>query len=281
VGSGPAHDRLISGLAIYDTTTGHVERWSPGSGEPIDPNGLAWNGNDAVTFVRAGRANLTSHGYVWQLGSSRPRQIAEDLSRLIGSAGQAGLYSRDNTDRRLFYLDPATSRAIRTVTIVRTRTALGVGLTVSPSGRRIAGVHLSPRHSRLLVGRIGPDGRVRLSTLGTSLHWPTPLGWADDRHLLVVDQVFPTSSYGVGATVPVRYALARVDVRTGRVTSVASMGKMGAASVDFAGDLLGEPTKDFPAPPEPLDPRVVSGLALAIVVVGGAALVLWRRRVRA
>jgi hypothetical protein len=95
----------------------------------------------------------------------------------------------------------------------------------------------------------------------------------------VVNQVTPVDFDGEGVD-GATYELARVDVRTGAVVHVADMGGIDGLSLNIASGMLDAPTRDFPAPPHPLNPRVEAGLVAGLILVGGVALVWWRRRVR-
>jgi hypothetical protein len=123
----------------------------------------------------------------------------------------------------------------------------------------------------------GKDGHARLSRVATSLRWPTLQGWTDDRHLVVVAQVSPRGYDAEGAA-GVRYALEKLDVTTGHSVLLADLGSLGNGGVDIAAGLLGGPTRDFPAPPSPMDPRLEVGLLVVIVVAGTTSLLVWRRR---
>jgi hypothetical protein len=175
------------------------------------------------------------------------------------------------------------------------RASTGMPAAISPSGRMIAtlqgatgGFVSSSReqadgqlHTQLLVGPVDPSGgRTPLQAVHSSLQWPWIVGWADEQHLLVVNQVSPPD-----AKYPddpnARYALDSVDVDTGQVTQVAAMSdEQTSVGAIFAASLLGAPTRDFPAPPSPLNQRLEAGLVLGVLLLGGVALVVWRRRVR-
>jgi hypothetical protein len=118
-----------------------------------------------------------------------------------------------------------------------------------------------------------------MRAIDASLQWPTIVGWADDSHVAVVNQVSPLGLPGTGSA-DARYTLDRVDVRTGEVVQVADVGNLGESWIAFASSMLDAPSRELPAPPEPLDPRLETGLVTGVLVLGGIALVLWQRRVR-
>src|SRR3978361_2121999 len=118
-----------------------------------------------------------------------------------------------------------------------------------------------------------------MTAVEAKLHWPTIVGWADDRHVMVVNQISPIVVPGDGSTSD-RYVLDRVDVLPGKVVQVSDVGNLGDDWIYFASSMLDAPTRDLPAPPEPLDPRLKVGLVIGVLLLAGVALVVWRRRVR-
>jgi hypothetical protein len=265
--------QVVRGVAIYDTVTGHVDRWMSGSGR-LALNSLTWNGNDAIAF----RAGDTS--YVWRFGHGAPRSISTRLTSRSGTAGSSGLYA--SSKHGYFYLEPGhPDHRVRVVLENAGRTRTSTAASLSPSGRRIALVHATDTSSTLLLGDVAPAGRrTRTTPVEASLQWPRIVGWADERHLLVVNLVSPTGAHAQSDP-NARYALDRVDVDTGQVTQVAAMSdEQTSLGAIFASSLLGAPTRDFPAPPSPMNQRLEAGLVLGVLLVGGVALVVWRRRAR-
>ena len=276
---------VIRGLAIYDTVTGHVDRWMSGSGR-LALNSVTWNGNDAVAF----RAGGTS--YVWRFGQDAPRPISTHLGLRAGTVGTAGLYEfgglgdkpRSNPRIRngFLYLDPANHRRVERVRLPAVNPASkSTPAAISPSGRRIAIVRATDTSSTLLAGDVTAAGRAsRLTPVRAALQWPRIVGWADEQHLLVVNLVSPTGVNAMGDP-SARYALDRVDVVTRQVVQVAAMSdEQTSLGAIFAASLLGAPTRDFPAPPTPMNQRLEAGLVLGVVLLGGVALVVWWRRAR-
>lgn len=274
---------VIRGLEIYDTLTGHVDRWMSGSGG-LALNTVTWNGDDALTF----RADGTS--YLWLFGHDAPRPISTHLRLRAGTSGDAGLYefgqignkpTRDHRIRNGFlYLDPANHRRPVRVTL-QVAASTSTPAAVSPSGRRIAIERSSDTSSTLLVGDVARrDGLTRLTPVEAALQWPRIVGWVDDQHLMVVNLVSPTGVNAMGDP-NARYALDRVDVDTGQVVQVAGMSdEQTSIGAVFATSMLGAPTRDYPAPQTPLNQRLEVGLVLGVLLIGGAALVVWRRRAR-
>ncbi len=260
----------IVGVEIYDTTTGHLDRWS-GTGA-FGLNTLTWNGDDAVTF----RAGGTS--YLWHFGHGTPRPIVKHLTFRVGNAGDAGLYLRGH--HGFFYLDPARHRRVDIVT-VSSGEQLTTPAAVSPSGRRIAVTGAGQDRRWLMAGDVAAGGgTTHVTRVPAAVHSPLIVGWADDQHLMVVSLVSPTGT-GAMSDPAARFALDEVDVRTGRVTQVAGLSDQQTGwGATFATSMLAEPTRDFPAPPDPLDPRLAAALAVGVLLLGTVAVLVWRRRVR-
>ena len=76
-------------------------------------------------------------------------------------------------------------------------------------------------------------------------------------------------------------ALYRVSVSTGESRELVRFPALTyGGGWQFATDLLDAPSVHAEAPPRPLDPRWMTGLAVATVVAAAGGVVLWRRRVR-
>jgi hypothetical protein len=131
------------------------------------------------------------------------------------------------------------------------------------------------------VGEVRPGHPVRVHAVPADLRVPQVVGWADEHHVLVVAQVS-----GGGTDIVddphARYELDSVDVDSGQVVRVARMSdEQTSWGAIFATSLLGSPTRGFPAPPHPINQRLEAGLVVGVLLLGGVALVLWRRRVQA
>ena len=270
-GVGPLHHATVNGLMVYDTVTGHLDRWTGGSGR-LGLDSVGWSGNDALT-MRVGAGS-----YEWRFGYGAPRPISTHLTQTAGSAAASGLYRWGR--HGYFFLDPARSGLevrIRVQPGAAPRRALPAA--VSPSGRQVARVMPGDR-GRLAVGTVRRPGvRVQLATVPTRLHVATLVGWSDEQHVVVTDQPGGSASAGGGGPPAV---LERIDVQTGRVEQVSHLAPgLGLSWISFASSTLGAPARDLPAPPTPMDPRVLAGLVVGLLVAGGVALVWWRRHVRA
>jgi hypothetical protein len=153
-------------------------------------------------------------------------------------------------------------------------------VVTSPSGRQVAAVHANQLTSQLLVGTVAPRGRTAMHVVPVSpAQWPVIVDWIDEQHVAVVAQVTPQGYNGEGSSTT-RYALESVDVQTGQVRRISDVGNYWGTTLEFATDLFSSSTRDFAAPPRPLDPHLVAGVVAGVVVLGGVALVVWRRHVR-
>lgn len=272
VGGSSGGRELLRGVEVYDTVTGHLDRWTPPQGR-LHLDSIAWVGDGALSL----RAGTTS--YLWRFGHGAPTPIQPSLGPTVGSGPRSGLYA---ARQGYFYLEP--EGAHRVVQVRLTKSTLDPARTsasVSPSGGQLALVHTDDSGGQLLVGDVSPSGaRTSVVQVAASLQWPRVIGWADEQHVLVVDQVIPVGGDGSGDPGS-RYALERVDVDTGTVVRVSNlMTQQDSWGASFASSLLGVPPRDFPAPPSPLNRRVEAWLALGVLLLSACCLALWRRRVR-
>lgn len=129
---------------------------------------------------------------------------------------------------------------------------------VDPAGTRVAVLaDANNTPSRLLVGPVtGADPRAVPGLEASRVD-----GWVDEQHVAV----------------EVDTRLVSVDVTTGSQRTLVD-GTGGGAQ--FAAGLLGAPTYAAPAPPTPLDPRLLTLLVLLVAGAAGLTLRWWRRRVR-
>jgi hypothetical protein len=269
---GTGDHQVLRGLEVYDTVTGRLDRWTPTQGR-LRLNSVAWVGNDALSL----RAGGTS--YLWRFGYGAPTAIRTRLGPTVGTGPDTGLYAAGPDGYRYLQARGA-HRVVHVRLATRSLDATRTPAAVSPSGDQIALVHPDDSGGQLLVGDISPSGgRTSVVPVAASLQWPRVIGWADEQHVLVLDQVTPTGRDGSG-DVDSRYALERVDVDTGTVERVSNAMNQQDSSASFASSLLGVPPRDFPAPPSPLNRRVEAWLALGVLLLGACSLASWRRRVR-
>ena len=125
--------------------------------------------------------------------------------------------------------------------------------------------------TRLLGVPLDRDSpRVRLSRVGDAT-FHTVLGWRDDEHVVV--QRFGCAEPWV--------TWDSIDVTTGEMVQVAAGDARSQALPAVAQQAWQAPLlTDAPAPPSPLDPRLLLGLALLVGAAGVGGVVGWRPRVR-
>lgn len=274
MGDGSGDRGAVTGLGVYDTVSGHLDRWTPASGK-LRLNTIAWNGDDAISMT----AGHTS--YVWKFGQGDPVPIDTHLGLTAGPGSGSDLYFAGR--HGYLSLDPGPTH--RAVHIVLARTSLITGhapeAAVSPSGRLIALAERDDAGGGLLVGDVAPAGqRTTVTRVPSSVAWPLLVGWADEQHLMVIAQVNPTDAVGVGLPGS-RFALERVDIHTGETVQVSNeMNEQDSWGAGFAASLLGTPARDFPAPPSPLNRRVELWVTVGVLLLGLCSLAVWRRRVR-
>jgi hypothetical protein len=270
------HD-VVEGLGVYDTVSGDVARWTPPSGK-LRVNTIAWNGDHAIS-MSAGRTS-----YVWRYGHGDPVPVDTRLGLTAGPGSGLGpdLYFAGR--RAYLSLEPGPKHRAVHIRLARSTPITGHAppASLSPSGRQIAVVERSDTGGDLLVGDVAPSGqRTTVARVPAPVQWPMLVGWADERHLMVINQVEPTGVSGLGRD-DSRDALERVDVVTGETVRVSNlMNEQHSGGVRLAASLLAVPPRDFPAPPSPLNRRVEFWGGVGVLVLGLCSLVLWRRRIRA
>lgn len=263
----------VTGVAVYETTTGEVTRhWIP-TPHGLQPDFLSW-ADDSTLIYSAGQiiggdddsdmdrsSSRSGTVMTWSVGGE-PTAVPghPDGFTLTGAA-----HGRALLDHRLVDLaDPSRTRRVELP-----ESAPSVGglhfVALGPSGQlaMIAG----NRNPNKVVA--GPAGELR-QVPDTQNTWGV-VDWLDDQTMVTFQRL--------GGWRATQSALVRRDLDTGDseiLTRVRSDGLFWR----FATDLLGAPTYHADAPPRPLDPRKAWGGVAAIVVAGLGALVLWRRRVR-
>jgi hypothetical protein len=257
------------GVAVYDATTGEIERHDLPSEHGIEPDGLVFAGDQLwFNYQRYTDAeqDLTGRGpQVWDLGSGAvlpPRwpdlglfQTTVADGRLVRADGGLELWT---ADRR----QPVRRTVDRSLTgpVVVGPDAGTVAAIQDPDGPSVFTdqpgdlLVLRPATPRHLTGTAVPGVRAY-----------AVLGWRDDQHLVV---------YGDGAV------YRSVGIDSGEAVSLVDA-DLPNGNYLVAQDAWSAPSFDAPAPPDPLDPRLTWGGGVGVVVAGAFLLVLWRRRVRA
>jgi hypothetical protein len=274
----------ITGVAVCNTTTGRVRRHWIESAHGLRPDFLTWTDSSTVVFsagqIRGGDddslmdRSTSSFGTVtaWSLDGEPEAVPGVEPGAELQGAGHGRILVGTSSTRparehllvdltdpdRAHYLEvPSLSVAVGSLHFV----ALG------PFGDRIALVPGKRSPNRVAAGPTGDLSEVphTARTLGV-------VDWIDADTIATLRYRDPGWTH---------LGLFRVAVSTGRSHEIVRLAAGGFGNPQFATDFLDAPSVHGVKPPTPLDPRLTAGLSVAIVLLGGGALVLWRRRVRA
>lgn len=279
------HQKVATGLAIYDTLTGEVVRHPIETAHGIAPDQLAWVDDDSllVDHSQAVGGDDDSHmdqsSYAsapalwWDLGGEPGRfpELDRRPGELLGASAGGRLAYLD--DESIVVLDG--DGGLRRWSVDASMAGQG-GIAIDPSGSRVAGISTrGGRTPNQVATGVLPSagGATAFRRLPSSDQSFRVLGWSDDQHLLVerrVGKVTDCLCLGVY----------EMDANTGASEVVVDLPEGSFHSTQWATDLLDSPVVDRRPPPSPLDPRVAAGLLLTTLVGSGVALVLWRRRAR-
>lgn len=272
VGYWYVEDGRVAGVAAYDAVTDEVTRHDVDSEFGLSPNGMAWVGDrlwySSAAFLDAtGTSARGGSTTVWSPSDGEAQEVPLSRSPSFGNETTSGDRVVEQDRRGVAFYSPEAQPER-----LRVGPSFGGPVPVSPDGGRLA-VLLDPTPSStddtpLPVAVLTPDGDGgTVSRRVPDLRTNALVAWRDDRHLVVW-------TYGQEA-----YQL--VDVDTGATSDFVTPAPAWAPGMHVAADAWSAPTYHATPPPTPLDPRLVTAVAVAVVVIGGWALLLWRRRVRA
>jgi len=274
----------VVGVAVYDTTSGEVLRHPVPTDHGLAADSLAWADPDRLVFshlqylggdtdseMAQHTANDDSGLRIWV-----PETGAEDDSLLAlgdgftveSSTGRGQLLLNGPDGPAFVDLDhPADA-----VSFVMPMKLASGSAAVDDTGSRVAWPYGTSNPNRIVVGLVRDGERVNFEDVPRSGHTFHVWAWLDEERVAAVRRV---GSDFVDAS------LFAIDVRTGDSAELVRFppGTYGSQT-QLATDLLDEPTVFRDAPPRPLDPRVMTGMLVAVVAGGLGVLVLWRRRVR-
>jgi hypothetical protein len=280
--------RPTVGVGIYDARTGSVVRHRVSTAHGLMQHELAWADNGRLLFEygqyttgedddMSGFARNAGGLRVWDVDSDRePAPVTvhgkkQDAS-FAGTAGDGSLVLNDGSETHFVLVDLDRPRSPRELVLPGRMSSYP---TVTRDGRA-AGVWAGPDRdtwrvpNEVLAG--SADDRaddVRMRKVPSSAGTYEVIAWAGPDRIVVLrspDGLIDNAD------------LELMDVRTGKTTTVLSGSFTNGE--EYATELFAVPSRDFPAPPTPLDPRLVVGLGAGVVAAVALALVLWRRRVR-
>ena len=274
----------VAGVAVYDTSTGEVQRLPVPTAHGLAPQELVWADPERLVLgygqwlsgrpdSRIGGVSRNTEGLlVWQPSSEQGVDTVLD-------ARSYSMVQASNGDGILL-VDLDRSEAVVRLDGPQTLTefnGLADGLQVNStaidaSGTRLAGPWGNRNPNDVRIARVRGGRLVDRSVVPGSARTFRVNAWLDDDHIAI------TGRFGAGYD---RAALSRVDVRTGESTLMTRfpVGTYGG-DAQFATGLLATPTVERPDPPRPIDPRLLTGLSVGVVLAGLGALLAWRRRVR-
>jgi hypothetical protein len=268
-------DASVDGVAVYDTTSGHVDRLPIESDYGLAIEALLWSGDQLWFDVwrnddATGNSSTGVGSRVWDLGTGDviERSGLTDLEEAAPFGD--GLVS--SSARRLRFFEPTSARLSR---VVRMDRSVQGSAAFAADGVRFAAIedNAGPGVSgdapaAILTGRLRGDGDVRMTAV-PGVEANELLAWRDASHVVVL-------TYNDND--PFYYS---VDVRTGEAERLSAPSPINWwPGVGVALDAWAGPVFDAPEPPSPMNPRLRAGLGLAIVVAAGLGLLVWRRRVR-
>lgn len=267
----PVDDEPVTGYAVYDAVTGRTSRVEIPTRRGLDSaysGNLAWL-DDRTLLVQYGQKltaneSRTERPVLWRVGGSvRPVGERSGPSWTQYAGGHSWLLQVEPGSWRWALTNTASDglRAMRMPNI-----AFRSDVAISPDGTHVAGVGTSETGVLKIVG---PDGDVAADGDAKTF---SAFYWLDDHQVLASRRVSPD----IGADT----ALESLDVATHRWTRLVRGLPPYEQSQLYAFELLDRPTRPAEEPPHPLGARVVTGSAIAILLVGGLALVVWRRRAR-
>lgn len=278
----------IAAIGFYDTVTGEVRRQRIETAHGLEPQTLAWAGDDLV-LASYGQISGGDDDSVMKQSSSTvadaihrwwPRDgIYNELESFADGQGDLADLEAVSPSAAVVHLDGNGWSRLDLQTGERDE----VGRPVDLSGSGVSA--LSPDGDQVLTvsGTSNPGPLTRQELAGESAPMVVP-GPADVRRVVAVldDRTAVVERLETGADLdtPDRHALTRVDLRTGQRTDLVLLPPNGSGGDVVATDLLGVPPVDRPKPPRPLDPRARAAALGGVAIAGLLALVMWRRRVR-
>lgn len=274
----------ITGVGVYDTVSGRVERAPLETTHGLDPDLLSWADDHTlvVGLVQAdhGDENPDSccDGHwtglaTWDIeGNAGAEMLTSPMPIFVDThttTGGGGLIVWSNSGRRVHVIDPRPPGKDRWYRLpTSTQQA-----ALSPDGEHLAFV-ANPAKGRLLVGDLPPrahDSVARLREPASERGFVRVVAWQDDAHVVVERRVEERTRAA--------YRLEVVDTTSGRAQVLVGSARSGdqrdPAGSEFAAGLLSAPVAKATPPPRPWNRRgttigLLIGAALLGLVLRGA-----------
>jgi hypothetical protein len=281
---------VIAGVALYDTTNGHVQRTKLTTVHGMQDEPLVWVDSTTVYFgdwqLDNSHAASRSRWLSVAVGRSEPAEILDSQAAVMeGHRNADGSFLvPDVNARRWTSVQPAGPTGAApggSPGTIRLPATLPIGVAAyytyasrAGANRVVVGVNDTPSLvNPLMVGDVAADGTVHgLEYVGDRLQNVVVLGWHDDRTLLAY-----------GTTRKQDTILAAVDVEHGTATTLSRFTEAGwGDQLVPALDVLRGDVVTGMKPPNPPDPRWrTSGFVVGGLLLAGAATWIVRRRRRA
>lgn len=293
----------VAGVAVYDTVSGEVEKYLMATEHGLHGVPLLWVDDALLLFGlgqhRGGKGDPdmdqlsrdASDIFLWEPGVDDPQPVVDGPifghEHHVLTSGNGLVVVDDAGKGSIQVVDPRRPSFTRRIVIDVNRGMPGE-VVVDDTGTRFAGDWGgdNPRGSKspnqIFVGTVEPSGgdkvRAEVRVVPGTTRTFNVLRWLDDHRVVAVrGQSFRLRDPGADVVV---YDLSwtgkpKAGIRTEIVELPPAFHR-----VELATDLLSSPTAERPAPPTPLDQRLVTGAGLTIILLAGLSLWSWRRRVR-
>jgi hypothetical protein len=281
----------ITGVAVYDSTSGDTARHDVETDHGLSADGLVWideqtlllaygqfvGGDEDAPVDQSSSRN--GPWRTWRVGDEAPQRTSIAVGQTVDDTAEGRVLLGFGSNGHVVTDAEESSRRV-----FKIREDLSVSPVVDASGLQVAVVSgesqpgwSGTNPNRVRVGRLpapgqGPDRALVMRELPGSENTFDVVAWADDRHVVML-QAADESSWNSPDLVV-------VDVSTGekRVLTRSAERRTNVLSDHYATDLFSRPPIAAPEPPHPWDPRVSTGLATAVLLAGVATLIVWRRR---
>ena len=265
------------GVAVWDATTGEVQRHEVESDHGLATGDLLWADARHVVVSWTVNAAGDTDGPQRRRGGS----YAADGLRVWEPDGSAGPVSfglpwtigADTTNGRGQVLLETRGRQVLDVDTGARSGFEGGGArygwvsALSPDGSALAYPKGASNPNRLFLAEAGREPRLVLD----EKVWAA-VGWLDEDTLAFLTR--DTRQDPIPATIET------ISLSTGERGELIAGGSFQPLPGNLATDLLAVEPRDFPEPSSPWSPRVVAGLVGFVLVISGLWVWGWRRRVQ-